>query len=851
MKTSYVLILVLFSHLAFCQVKEDFFDGNFTSSPKWYGDTSFFKVNSTGQLQSQGPAASSIIHLSTPNYRLANTQWSFFAKLGFQPSTTNYAKVYLSSDQQDLEKPLNGYYLKIGGEPGNTDGIDLYRQNGLLNTKIIDGVNGHAGKSTNNLKIKVIRDHQGRWTIFADTLGGSNFIIEGTAVDSSIRATSFFGISCIHSSTRKDLFFFDDFLIEEAPIQLIKVQPVNDTTIDAFFSKALDPATAENSTNYQIDQTTVKFIVHLDNPTKVRLFLSSPLKNASYILKVNNIKDISGNSISIVNSCSFIYKKRLQYGDILITEIFSDPSPAVELPSEEFIEILNTTKDTIDLSGFVFSDASTSVVLPSYQLPPSEYLIVTTAEAVPSYKVFGNVIGISPWPSLNNSEDILTLKDEPGNPIFDVQYFSSWHQNSLKSDGGWSLEMKNLNEYCTGAYNWTSSSSLSGGSPGQVNTVFSNIPDLTSPALNDFEILDSLQILLKFNEAIDNLVLPSHLVLSKGIMVEKIIFQDPGAFIIRLNKSLILKTSYQLEIKNIKDCKGNTSEDQILNFQLPELSDAEDIIINEVLFNPLPNGVDYVEIYNRSDKCINLKNWKLGTIKLDTVADFKLISSGYLILNPGDYMCLTPDPSIVKYQYNVSFIESLNAMTGFPSYNDDKGSVILTDMNNKTIDRFDYNEKFHFNLLDDKEGVSLERLSFYAPTQNRNNWHSAASTSGYGTPGYENSQKIEENSQKNISVTPKVFTPDLDSWKDLAFINFKFNEPGNVASISIYDIKGRRVKTLAKNELLNQEGFFQWDGTNENGQLAATGHYIVFFEIFNIKGEATSFKETVVLASRF
>lgn len=850
MKTSYVLILVLFSHFAFCQLKEDFSDGNFTSDPVWYGDTAYFKVNS-GQVQSQGPASSSTNHLSTPNYRLTNTQWSFFVRLAFQLSSTNYAKVYLSSDQQDLEKSLNGYYLKIGGETGNVDGIDLYRQNGLLSTKIIDGINGHAGKSMNNLRIKVIRDHLGRWTVFADTLGGHNYVIEGSTIDTTISSCLYFGVSCIHSSTRKDLFYFDDFIIEEAPVHLIKVEPVNDTTIDAYFSKALDPVTAENALNYQIEKTTIHFKAHLDNPFKVRLYLSTPLKNTSYILNVNNIKDASGNTNSFVNPYSFFYKKRLKYGDILITEIFADPSPALKLPSEEFIEILNTTNDTLDLSGIIYSDASTSVILPSYLLPPSEYLIITSTEAAPLYLPFGKVLGISSWLSLNNAEDILTLKDERGNRIFHVPYSSAWYKNSLKSDGGWSLEMKNLNEYCTGADNWTSSESESGGTPGQINSVFSNIPDLTSPALTEFEIVDSMQILLKFNESIDSLIVPSDFILSTEIAVENIFFHNASTFTIHLTKSLTFKTIYRLDIQNIKDCKGNTSENINLNFQLPEPSDIEDIIINEVLFNPLPNGVDYVEIYNRSDKCINLKNWKLGTIKSDTIIDLKSISSTYSIINPGEYRCLTSDPIIVESQYHVPFMERLNKMSSFPSYNDDKGSVILKDFQNQTIDRFDYTEKLHFNLLDDKEGVSLERLSFYAPTQNSNNWHSAASTSGYGTPGYENSQKKEDNSEKNVSITPKVFTPDLDAWQDLAFINFKFKEPGNVASISIFDIKGRPVKILAKNVLLNQEGFFQWDGTNDNGQLAATGHYIIFFEIFSIHGETSSFKETVVLARKF
>ncbi len=56
------------------------------------------------------------------------------------------------------------------------------------------------------------------------------------------------------------------------------------------------------------------------------------------------------------------------------------------------------------------------------------------------------------------------------------------------------------------------------------------------------------------------------------------------------------------------------------------------------------------------------------------------------------------------------------------------------------IDELVYNEKWHFKLIDNDEGVALERIDYNAPTQQQDNWHSAASSVGYGTPTYKNSQ---------------------------------------------------------------------------------------------------------------
>ncbi len=58
----------------------------------------------------------------------------------------------------------------------------------------------------------------------------------------------------------------------------------------------------------------------------------------------------------------------------------------------------------------------------------------------------------------------------------------------------------------------------------------------------------------------------------------------------------------------------------------------------------------------------------------------------------------------------------------------------LTDRSGALSDHFAYREQMHFDLLKDKEGVSLERLSPDGASDDPRNWHSAASAVGYATP---------------------------------------------------------------------------------------------------------------------
>ena len=190
-----------------------------------------------------------------------------------------------------------------------------------------------------------------------------------------------------------------------------------------------------------------------------------------------------------------------------------------------------------------------------------------------------------------------------------------------------------------------------------------------------------------------------------------------------------------------------------------------------------------------------------------------------------------------------------------PSYNDDKGNVILLNEQGTVIDEIKYSDKWHFPLISNKEGVALERIDYndtsLVEANQKANFHSAATSVGYGTPTYKNSQyKITDEVQGDITVTPEVVSPDNDGMDDFATITYSFPEPGYVANITIFDAQGRPVRYLQRNALCGLKGFYRWDGLGENNIKLPVGIYIIYTEVFNLKGKTKKFKNTIVLAKR-
>ncbi len=310
-----------------------------------------------------------------------------------------------------------------------------------------------------------------------------------------------------------------------------------------------------------------------------------------------------------------------------------------------------------------------------------------------------------------------------------------------------------------------------------------------------------------------------------------------------------------LTISGVKDINGNTMEttDLIFSYYTPK---KDDIAINEILFYPNSGGSEFVELYNKSDKKIDLINIQIATWdeKKDTIKSLTPLSKTNKYFEPETYLAFTKSKEGVLTYYMSKNHENIIELQSFPSFNNDAGKVLLMYKDTSRIDEFNYYKGMHFQLLDNKgKGVSLERVNYNKPTEEVSNWHSASEYVGFATPAYKNSQYSENVNSKDkpITIEPYMFSPDNDGFEDYANINYKFEKPGYVATVIVFDAKGRKVKQIANNYLLAVEGTLSWDGLYENGKLAPAGTYLILFNVFDTEGNTKAYKLPVVSAVRF
>lgn len=871
----FLLAFICFFYLksaSYSQITDDFSDGNFTQNPVWQGDIANFTVNAAGELQLAAPGAGTSVLVVQGNIP-DSAIWTLRFRLAFAPSDNNLLRIFLLADQPDLSV-ANGYFLEIG-ETGSLDALRLYRQDTGLKTLLASGQPGLVA-SNPDIRLRIKRKATGVWEVEAAT-GNNALQLQCNTVDGiwTGGAGHYFGFQCVYTASNVNKFYFDDVSVlpdvpDTQPPVLISAKADDANTVSAVFNENLDSISASDPAHYTISGGVGQpgSAVLLSDQRTVRLALQTSLPTGNYVLQSEAVQDVSGNE-SLVQTADFQFVKIdiASEFDVLINEIMADPTPSAGLPEAEWLELFNRSTKTIDLSTLRIQDATGAPVsLPAGLLPPEGYVVLTSvANAAQMQAVTpGIVVGV-PFSStiLNNDGDVLTLSDLNGNVIDRVPYNIDWHTDPDKDGGGWSLERINPGLPCLARPNWQSCPVLPGGTPAAQNASFQNTADDTAPRLLSVFPESAGSLLLTFSEGLDKVAAQNtaayHIEPPRAIASATQLPDDRSAIRLLLSEPLQTSTVYAVTAAPfLADCAGNAVPSTDTAYTgLTEKPDKQDIVVNEIMFNPATGNGRYVEFYNRSNKIFNWPDFFMANFSGG--ASIAQVAAKRLFL-PGQYDVFTAFPNNIRNTFANIHPEHVldNAL---PSLADNEGNITLYwSKNGETVvvDSFDYNADFHNALLStgDRDGVALERINPGAPTNLPSNWTSAspAVTGAPGTPTLPNSQRQLSPSAADddiIRLPVARLSPDDDGYEDFLDIQYTLPKPGFSGVVTIFDSDGIPVKRLVRQALAGTEGSLRWDGDLDDGSRAKPGIYVLFVELFHPAGDTRRVKKAFAVVQRF
>ncbi len=405
---------------------------------------------------------------------------------------------------------------------------------------------------------------------------------------------------------------------------------------------------------------------------------------------------------------------------IIITEIMADPYPPAGLPDAEYIELYNRGESDISLAGCRLVLGNRQKPMPAVIIESHACLIVCDAEDEHLFSLQGKTLPIEKMSPIVNSGMVITIKSASGKIIHSVDFTDHWFRSAEKAEGGWSLEMIDLNNFCGRADNWRESADPRGGTPGSPNSVSAINSDELKPKLLRVTLNADSTVMLHFSESMDStsMIDLSQYSASHGLLQPVRI--DPAGPLYRsaslaFGDRLLPALTYSVTVMHtLQDCVGNKLDfNACADFALPQTADSFDVILNEILFD-VPDGIsEFIELYNRSNKVIDLAEFSVALLDAENdsiTRQFPLNTNSFLLF-PGHCVAITRDADHMTDFRNHLDFSSIAEYTGLFTLPDKEGEIALLGNSMQIIDRFHYSSHMHSEFLSETEGISLERIS--------------------------------------------------------------------------------------------------------------------------------------------
>jgi hypothetical protein len=243
------------------------------------------------------------------------------------------------------------------------------------------------------------------------------------------------------------------------------------------------------------------------------------------------------------------------------------------------------------------------------------------------------------------------------------------------------------------------------------------------------------------------------------------------------------------------------------------------IVINEINYNSADefDSEDWIELYNPYYSTVDISGWVIRDESVSPSFEFPAGTS----LGARSYIVVCRDDILFKNIYpDVS-----NYFNGLDNgFNGNGESLFLYNQDGYLVDSLTYDDQAPWPVNADGGGHSLELTDAYSDNAMAESW---TFSSSHGTPGKVNSKAIVNLDEQpeiplQFSISQNFPNPFNPSTKISFTIPIK-----SYSNISIYDINGRKIKTIVSENL--DAGYYEhiWDGTNKSGNLVNSGMYFI------------------------
>jgi hypothetical protein len=452
------------------------------------------------------------------------------------------------------------------------------------------------------------------------------------------------------------------------------------------------------------------------------------------------------------------------FNDVVINEIMYAPSTG----EPEWVELLNTTNQSINLGGWRFADPTSGVILGPPLGPilgPHDFIILSANESIHNYYNIPVTVLVLNLPSLNNTGDILTLTDFNGELIDSVAYNPVWGGSN-----GHSLERVSSEAGSNDPSNWGTSNSIFKATPGSINSLTKKDFDVAVDEIlfgPEFPLQgDTISVSAKIKNLGNNAANFS-LQLFEDTNLDSI----PDLFLEALQNLFVASDDsaifdFNYKIDNLQSEKAyfvkadflpdqDTTNNEAYNIIEPGLP-SQSVVINEIMYTPVGGEPEWIELFNRTDLTINLKGWKIHDVFTTPVT---VTVNQDVFIQPNSYLVFSRSAAIYDYH---RVIPSEVFVLSLPTLNNDVDGVVLKDNRGLQMDSVLYS-----NQWGGTNGYSLERLSVNASSNLPANWGSSVDIE-QSTPGRINSLTPK---QFDLSVAEMNFNPRFPVDGDNVFIN--------------------------------------------------------------------------------